>query len=85
MWNIYIFGLTLILLNYTSATLFTVDAERDVRSFINASMNCHHIPGMTIAVVKGNRASSRENLSSVFPTKQVSNQSARLQRLARKF
>ena len=30
------------------------------------------------------RASSRENLSSGFPTKRVSNQSPQLQRLARK-
>ena len=37
-----------------------------------------------VACSNTNRASSRENLSSGFPTKRVSNQSPQLQRLARK-
>ena len=46
-------------------------------------------PPIQIAVAKGRCvtgkwASSRENLSSGFPTKRVSNQSPQLQRLARK-
>lgn len=34
--------------------VFTPSLEANVRSFINASMECRRIPGMTLTVVKGN-------------------------------
>ena len=34
--------------------VFTPSEEMDIRSFINASMECRGLPGMTTMVVKGN-------------------------------
>ena len=36
------------------AAVFTPETETDIRAYINTSMNCRRIPGMTLAVVKGN-------------------------------
>ena len=33
--------------------VFKPEFETKLRSFINASMECHQVPGMTLAVVKG--------------------------------
>ena len=39
--------------------LFDTEFKTKLRSFINISMECHHIPGMTLAVVKGEFQFSR--------------------------
>ena len=47
------FLLFVILLIPSDGRIFSPDIERDIRSFTDASMKCHHIPGMTLSVVKG--------------------------------
>ena len=40
--------------------MFTSSEEMDIRSFINASMECRGLPGMTTMVVKGKYASRND-------------------------
>ena len=40
-------------INSCGAAVFSPESERDVHAFINSSMQCRHIPGMTVAIVKG--------------------------------
>ena len=35
------------------ATVFDQDVEQKVKSYIDVSMKCRNIPGMTLSVVKG--------------------------------
>ena len=39
--------------DHTGDTVLDPQFEAKLRSLINTSMECHHIPGMTLAVVKG--------------------------------
>ena len=48
----FLFGF-LLLFTLGYGAVFTPELEMDIRSFINVSMKCHHIPGMTLTVVKG--------------------------------
>ena len=43
----------LILGSVTGAAVFRQDVEKEIVAMIDASMKCHHIPGMTLSVVKG--------------------------------
>ena len=56
----------------------------DVDAFTNSDCKALQTPNFDISFNDINWASSRENLSSGFATKRVSNQSLQLQRLARK-
>ena len=35
------------------AAIFTPEFQRELVSYIEDSMKCHHVPGMTLSVVKG--------------------------------
>ena len=48
-----VFVLFVVLFIPSNGRIFSPDAERDIRAFVEASMKCHHIPGMTLSVVKG--------------------------------
>ena len=41
------------LFSVSHASIFSSDFETKLQAFIGASMKCRHIPGMTLAVVKG--------------------------------
>ena len=45
--------LLLLLVRPGYQNVFTPSLEANIRSFINASMECRHVPGMTLTVVKG--------------------------------
>ena len=45
--------------DHTGDTVLDPRFESKLRSLINVSMECHHIPGMTLAVVKGEYISSK--------------------------
>ena len=49
--NRHIYLLFFLTLSY--AAVFSPEFERKLNSYIEASMKCHHIPGMTLSVVKG--------------------------------
>ena len=39
---------------FTDGAIFTEDQAREVGNFINTVIGCHDVPGLAIAVVKGN-------------------------------
>ena len=41
------------LLALGNAVVFPKEFETKLQSFIEASMKCHHIPGMTLSIVQG--------------------------------
>ena len=42
-----------LLLSVSNGTLLQPEVKARVQSFIEASMECHHIPGMTLSIVEG--------------------------------
>lgn len=48
-----VFLCVLVLILSSDGEVFPPTLEQKIRSYIEASMTCHHIPGMTLAVVKG--------------------------------
>ena len=42
-----------LLLSVSHGTLLQPEVKARVQSFIEASMKCHHIPGMTLSIVEG--------------------------------
>ena len=42
-----------LLLSVSNGTLLQPEVRARVQSFIEASMKCHHIPGMTLSIVEG--------------------------------
>ena len=38
----------------SNGEVFSPEFEKDLKAYVEASMKCHHIPGMTLSVVKGN-------------------------------
>ena len=48
-----VFLIFMLLFIPSDGRIFSPEIVRDIRSFVEASMKCHHIPGMTLSVVKG--------------------------------
>ena len=46
--NLFIF------LTLSQGAIFSPDFETKIVSYIEESMKCHNVPGMTLSVVKGN-------------------------------
>ena len=42
-----------LLLSVSNGTLLQPEVKARVQPFIEASMKCHHIPGMTLSIVEG--------------------------------
>ena len=48
------------LFTLTQGAIFSADAEKRITSYVETSMKCHNIPGMTLSVVKGNNLVGRQ-------------------------
>ena len=51
--NMALWILYVLLLPCVRGAIFSTQFETALNSYIETSMKCHHVPGMTLAVVKG--------------------------------